>query len=284
MLRKLPDTPQMDRYFRPSTLAEALDIMAEHAPRPLAGGTDLYPVLSGAFTQRAALDWMDISGVADLRGIGLQDGGWRIGALASWTDVTRASLPPAMHALAQAAHLVGGRQVQNRGTVMGNLCNASPAADGVPPLLILDAEVELASAEGVRRLALSDFLLGNRRTARRPDELAVALHVPVPPEAESRFEKLGARRQLVISIVMAAGLLRVVDGRVAEARVAVGSCSAVAQRLHGLEAALAGVALADAPAVIAETPLDLTPIADLRGTAEYRLAAARVLAARSLGL
>ena len=274
----------MDRYFRPSTLVEALDIMAEHAPRPLAGGTDLYPALTGAFVQRIGLDWMDISGVAALRGVGAEGGGWRIGALATWTDVARATLPPAMRALAQAARQVGGRQVQNRGTVLGNLCNASPAADGVPPLLILDAEVDLASAAGMRRLPLGDFLLGNRRTARRPDELAVALHIPDPPNAESRFEKLGARRQLVISIVMAAGLLRVVNGRVAEARVAVGSCSAAARRLRGLEAALAGVALADAAAVVATTALELTPIDDLRGSPQYRLAAARTLAARSLGL
>lgn len=270
----------MDRYFRPRTLVEALDIMAEHTPKPVAGGTDLYPALTGAFVQKSALDWMDISGVAGLRGVTAT----RIGALATWTDVATATLPSAMRALGQAARQIGGRQVQNRGTVLGNLCNASPAADGVPSLLILDAEIELASAAGTRRLALDAFLLGNRQTARRPDELAVALHLPAPPDAESRFEKLGIRRQLVISIVMAAGLLRMVEGRVAEARVAVGSCSAVAQRMRGLEAALAGATLADAAGIIATAPLELAPIADIRGTAEYRLSAARTLVARSLGL
>jgi len=270
----------MDRYFRPRTLAEALDIMAHEPVRPLAGGTDLYPALTGAFVAPKALDWMDISGLTALRGVSPT----RIGALATWTDVARAHLPPAMRALAQAARQVGGRQIQNRGTVLGNLCNASPAADGVPPLLILDAEIELASAAGLRRLKLEDFLLGNRRTARRADELAVALHLPALPDAESRFEKLGARRQLVISIVMAAGLLRVTEGRVVEARVAVGSCSAVARRLRGLEAALAGAPLAEAAAILAAAPLDLAPIDDIRGSADYRLVAARSLAARSLGL
>ena len=262
-------------------MTEALDIMAEHAPRPLAGGTDLYPALTGAFVQRPRLDWMDITGLATLRGISAE----RIGALATWSDVAQAELPPAMSALAQAARQVGGRQVQNRGTLLGNLCNASPAADGVPPLLILDAQVELASASGVRLLPLDEFLLGNRQTSRRPDELAVALRLPPPPpQAESRFEKLGARRQLVISIAMAAGLVRMAEGRVAQARVAVGSCSAVARRQRGLEAALQGATLVEAAVIVATAPLDLAPIGDLRGSAEYRLAAARTLVARSLGL
>ena len=272
----------MDRYFRPRSLSEALDILAEHAPQPLAGGTDLYPALTGAqaWGPRAAADWMDISGLTALRGIS----GLRIGALVTWSEVASAALPPSLRALQQAARQVGGRQVQNRGTVLGNLCNASPAADGVPPLLILDAEIELASAAGLRRLPLSNFLRGNRDTARRPDELAVALHIPPLPEGESRFEKLGARRQLVISIVMAAGLLRMAGGRIAEARLAVGSCSAVARRLGSLEAAMAGATPDEARGIIAGADLRLTPIGDIRGTAEYRLAAARTLAARSLGL
>lgn len=255
-------------------------MMAAHRPRPLAGGTDLYPALTGAFVQRGALDWMDITGLAELRGITAT----RIGALATWTDAARAALPPAFAALRQAACQVGGRQVQNRGTILGNLCNASPAADGVPPLLILDAEVELASAAGTRRLPVAAFLQGNRMTARRDDELALALHIPPTPDAPSRFEKLGTRRQLVISIAMVAGLLRWEAGRVAEARVAVGACSAVARRLGGLEAALLGCSAARAAEIVAATPLELSPIGDVRAPAAYRLDAARTLVARSLGL
>ena len=276
----------MDRYFRPRSLAEALDILAEHSPRPLAGGTDLYPALTGAqaWGPRPVTNWMDISGLEALRGITPDDAGWRIGALVTWSEIAVATLPPAFRALQQAARQVGGRQVQNRGTLLGNLCNASPAADGVPPLLLLDAHVELASAAGTRRLALGDFLLGNRHTARLDSELAVAIHIPSPPATESRFEKLGTRRQMVISIVMAAGLLRLEGGMVAEARLAVGSCSAVARRLGGLEAALLGQPLAALPDIIAAAPLGLTPIDDIRATAEYRQLAARQLVARSLGL
>ena len=133
-------------------------------------------------------------------------------------------------------------QIQNAGTLAGNLCNASPAADGVPALLVLDAEVELASAAGTRRLALADFILGNRKTARRPGELVTAVRIPKASAAgRSHFVKLGARRYLVISIVMAAARLAVDEaGLVSEAAIAVGACSAVAQRLPALEAALLG--------------------------------------------
>src|SRR5690606_35270448 len=123
--------------------------------------------------------------------------------------------------------------IQNMASVAGNLCNASPAADGVPGLLVLDAEVELRSASATRTLALGDFILGNRKTALRPDEMVTAIRVPkTSTDGASAFEKLGARRYLVISIAMAA--VRVVaddDGRVSSAAIAVGSCSAVAQRL-----------------------------------------------------
>lgn len=176
-------------------------------------------------------------------------------------------------------------QIQNRATLAGNLCNASPAADGVPPLLTLDASVELASAEGVRTLPLSEFILGNRKTARRPDELMTAILVPKPAyPARSAFLKLGARKYLVISITMVAGLLEVKDGRVAAARIAVGACSAVAQRLPALEAALVGQTAGPGLAGLAaeEHLAGLAPIDDIRADAGYRQDAALVLVKRCL--
>ena len=132
-------------------------------------------------------------------------------------------------------------QIQNAGTIGGNLCNASPAADGVPPLLALDAEVELASAAGTRRLPLAAFLHGPRRTARRPDELLTAVLIPAAAtEGRSAFLKLGARRYLVISIAMVAARLATADGRVTAAALAVGACGPVATRLPAVEAALVG--------------------------------------------
>ena len=162
-------------------------------------------------------------------------------------------------------------QIQNRGTVAGNLCNASPAADGVPPLLALDSEVELASAAGRRRMRLDQFLAGNRKTLRRPDEILAAVWVPRRMEnAASAFLKLGARRYLVISISMVAVVVQGDKaGRVAEAHIAVGSCSATARRLMDLERDLVGLPARGgiASSVQSSHLRILSPIDDVRATA-----------------
>ena len=177
---------------------------------------------------------------------------------------------------------MGGRQIQSRASVGGNLCNASPAADGVPPLLALDAEVELAGPSGTRRLPLASFITGNRRTALGPGELMVAIHVPRPAhDARSAFLKLGARRYLVISIAMAAATLEIDGGRIAVARVAVGACSAVARRLPALEAALIGAPVDPrlGNRIDKAQLAPLSPIDDVRGSAAYRRAPNRHLVA-----
>lgn len=258
-------------YLRPASVEEAVGALSARPWVVLAGGTDHYPARVGP---RPAEDILDISRIGGLRGIAETEQGWRIGALTTWTDVIEAPLPPLFDGLKLAAREVGGVQIQNRGTVGGNLCNASPAADGVPPLLSLDAEIELASTSGTRRLKLADFVQGNRRTARRADELVTAIHLPRPAcNARGDFLKLGARKYLVISIVMAAGVIeRTADRRVATARIAVGACSAAAQRLPALEAALSGQAI-DAQLSARATPAHLAPLApidDVRGSAGYR--------------
>ncbi|MFI5022484.1 MAG: FAD binding domain-containing protein [Alphaproteobacteria bacterium] len=261
----------MGDYFRPTRLEEALAALAEKPRTVLAGGTDFYPARVG---RPLADDVVDITGLAALSGIRREAGHWRIGCLTSWSELIATALPPAFDGLKEAAREVGGVQIQNAGTLCGNVCNASPAADGVPPLLVLDAVVELASLGGARRVALADFVVGNRKTILRPDELVTALLVPEPsPLARSRFLKLGARSYLVISIVMAAALIEAgEDGRVASARVAVGACSAVARRLEALEGALVGRPLDARLGEVAQpahlAPLD--PIDDIRGTAAYR--------------
>jgi CO/xanthine dehydrogenase FAD-binding subunit len=270
----------MADYLRPASLPEALTALA----RPwtvLAGGTDFYPARVGRAIDENVLD---ITGIPDLRGISANPAGWRLGATTTWSELIEAPLPPLFDGLKQAAREVGGRQIQNAGTLAGNLCNASPAADGVPPLLALDAEVELAGRAGTRRVPLSAFITGNRRTVLAPGELLVALHVRKPAhDARSAFLKLGARRYLVISIAMAAATLEVEDGRVAAARVAVGACSAVAQRLPALEAAIADAPVgALAGRVDAAHLAPLSPIDDVRGSAAYRRDAAVTLLRRLL--
>ncbi|PWE30501.1 xanthine dehydrogenase [Maritimibacter sp. 55A14] len=270
-------------YSAPSTLQGALSALAAGPVAVIAGGTDFYPGLRDA---PAPTDLLDITGIAELRGIARTPTGWRIGACTRWSEIVRADLPPAFDGLKAAGREVGSVQIQNAATVAGNLCNASPAADGVPPLLTLEAEVELASDRGKRRLPLGEFISGVRQVALRPGELVAALHLPDPPAgARAGFAKLGSRRYMVISIAMVAVLVRLDGaGAIAEARIAVGACSPVARRLPALEVMLAGCPAARLAGFdIAPAHLEpLAPIDDLRGTAAYRLDAVAELCRRAL--
>jgi CO/xanthine dehydrogenase FAD-binding subunit len=276
-------TGDLVRYAKPRSLDEALALLGEGEWRVLAGGTDFYPAL-GARPLRENV--LDINALAELKGIAETADAVVIGARASWSDIVRAPLPPCLDALKQAAREVGSVQIQNAGTVGGNICNASPAADGVPALLILDAEVEVASAGGRRIEPLATFIRGNRKTALAGNELVTAIRLPKSSLAgNSSFFKLGARRYLVISIAMAAARLSVGDGgRIEDAAVAVGACSAVAQRLRSLEQAIVG---RDVRSAIAAAPDErhfavLSPIDDVRGSADYRRAAVREIVWRAL--
>lgn len=274
----------MPSYQRPHALEDALAALATAPRTVLAGGTDYYPARVG---EPCDEDILDITALAPLRAIEERTDHWRIGALASWSVLAQADLPPWLDGLRLAAREVGGEQIQNAGTLGGNLCNASPAADGVPPLLSLDAVIELTSRDGRTVLPLADFILGNRRTARRPEQLLTAVLVPKPAarRAAGHFRKLGARRYLVISIAMVAATLEAgADGRVLQARVAVGACSPAARRLPAAEAALHG-----RPCdrhlgawVQPEHLAGLAPIDDARASADYRSDVALTLVRRTL--
>ena len=270
-------------YARPQTLPEAVAVLAGQGSVIVCGGTDIYPAHVGRPLPRKLID---VSAVAELRGIGETNTHIRIGGATSWSEILSASLPPAFDGLKLAAREVGSIQIQNRGSIAGNICNASPAADGIPPLLTLDAEVELASLRGVRRLALGSFMTGYRKTAIRPDEILAAVLVPKTfGNARSAFVKLGARKYLVISIVMVAALIRKdAAGNIAEARVAVGSASATAQRLPALERDLVGLPGAVSPStrLRSEHLAPLSPIDDVRATAAYRRDAALHLVGEAL--
>lgn len=271
----------MTAYHRPTRLDQALMLIADRRARVLAGGTDLY---SAAGTTLAG-DVVDVTAVAEIGRIIHDAEGLRIGAAVTWAAIAAAELPPALAALQQAALQVGGRQIQNAGTIGGNLCNASPAADGVPPLLVLEAQVEIAAPSGRRRMALGAFLTGPRRVALQPDELLTAVILPAAAlTGRSAFEKLGARTHLVISIAMVAARVVVDAGRVRDVSLAVGSCSGVAQRLPKVEAALRGAALADLASCVsmADVAASLAPIDDVRATAAYRVEAATELVRRAL--
>ncbi len=270
-------------YFQPRTLAEAADALTKSGGQILAGGTDFYPALGD---RPVTTSLVDISRVAELRGIRMEADAIVIGGGTTWSEIVRHPLPHCFDALKAAAREIGGIQIQNRGTIAGNLCNASPAADSVPPLLALDAQVELVSSPATRRLALDDFILGNRKTALGADEILARIVIPRRAEnARAAFLKLGARKYLVISISMVAVAVEIdAAGCVAEARVAVGSCSAKAQRLAQLEQALRGMRAGPgiSAAVRSEHLRQLSPIDDLRATAEYRRDASLTLVQRAL--
>ncbi len=269
-----------DTYIRPATLEEALQHLEKEPFSVAAGCTDLLPA-----TERKVLPGpvLDISAIASLRGITAGPDGVTIGATTTWSDLRTADLPPAFNGLRQAAAEVGALQIQNRGTIAGNLCNASPAADGVPPLLTLDAEVELASKAGTRRLPIGDFIVGPRQTARLTDELVTAIHIPArATNGTGNFLKLGARKYLVISIAMAAARIELTDGIVTDAALALGACGPVATRLPEAEAALTGAPVD--PSRITDDHLapHLSPIDDMRADADYRRAAALELIRRTV--
>jgi len=273
----------MTTYLRAGSIEEALDRLSRGPLRIVAGGTDVFPGLVDRPLREHVLD---ITALRELRGITRHDGFFRIGALTTWTDVIGADLPAWFDGLKLAAREIGGVQIQNAGTVAGNVCNASPAADGTVALLALEAEVELQGPGGMRRLGIADFVLGPRRTALGAGEMVMALHVPdVQARGASDFLKLGARHYLVISIAMVSAVLHVDEtGRVSRAGVAVGACSPVALRLPGLEAKLLGRKAGDgwADSVEAGDLAALSPIDDVRGSGDYRLDAALTLLRRSL--
>lgn len=258
------------RYETPTDLETALQLYAVKGSRIIAGGTDVYPSSQQGHSPR---NLIDLTAIPAFSGITLSDDMYRIGAATTWTEVIKADLPPAFDALKQAAREVGSVQIQNAGTIGGNICNASPAADGVPPLLALDAQVELVSASnGTRMMALSDFILHVRKTSLADDEILSAVLIPKPSEGEkSTFEKLGSRRYLVISITMTAVNITLdEDGVIANAKIAVGACSPVAQRLPELEADVIGKTPSEV-GVMPQHLLGLSPIDDVRGSSAYRM-------------
>jgi len=268
-------------YHAPTRLNDALRTLSEEGGKVIAGGTDVYP---SAQQGQMPDSFLDVTRIVTLSGISKTADNVRIGAATTWTQVIEANLPPAFDALKQAAREVGSVQIQNAGTIAGNLCNASPAADGVPPLLALGASVELESkARGVRRLLLSEFITGVRGTKLADDELMTAIMIPNPPSGMgSAFEKLGSRRYLVISITMTAALVSLdADRKITEARIAVGACSPVAQRLPQLEDSLLG----QSPEAVAVDPTllaQLAPIDDVRGSKDFRLDVVTAQIARAI--
>ena len=235
---------------------------------PIEGGTDVMVALNFDRLRPPAL--LDLNPVLELKGWSRENGGLRLGAGLTYVEAMRDRLAGLLPALAEASRTVGSPQIRNRGTIGGNLGTASPAGDALPPLLVEAAEVEVASLRGERRLPLREFLTGPKRNALEPDELIVAVHVR-PSGAPQTFMKVGPRNAMVIAVV---SLALSVDRERGEIRAAFGSAGPVVD--------LVTAPLDERghfPQLVAEAA---TPIDDVRGTAQYRRHALRVLAHRAL--
>ena len=253
----------------PRTLDEALRLKAEVPDAvPIQGGTDVMVALNFDRLRPPAL--LDLNGVLELKGWARENGGVRLGAGLTYTEAMRERLSSALPALAEAARTVGSPQIRNRGTIGGNLGTASPAGDALPPLLVESAEVELGSVDGTRRLPLSEFLVGPKKSALAADELILAVHV-TPSGGPQTFMKVGPRNAMVIAVC---SLALVVDRERDEIRASFGSAGPVA----GLVVAPLEEHESFAQ-LVAEAA---SPIDDVRGTAAYRRHALRVLTRRAL--
>jgi CO/xanthine dehydrogenase FAD-binding subunit len=266
----------------PASLADAYALMTQALVRPIAGGTDLMVALTGELGDPPER-MVDLWRLDDLRGIALDGDAVALGALTTYTEIRRSALcREHLPALVEAAATIGAAQIQNRGTIGGNVANASPAGDTLPVLLALDASFVCGSVRGERVVAAHAFWSAYRQTALRPDELLVRIRIPLAAGRETRFRKVGTRRAQSISKVVMALSFR--DSGPArpwrDVRLALGSVAPTPIRARATELALEGRPPTPETADRAAETLaaELHPIDDVRSTAEYRrLVAARVL-------
>ena len=245
---------------RAASVSDALELLRDEQRTPIAGATDLYVALN--FGTLAPRKFVDLWPLHELRQISMKQNTLVIGALATYTDVIRSPLV-ARHLpmLVEAARLVGGPQIQNRGTIGGNVANASPAGDSLPVFAAADATVVLLSASEERRVAFREFYTGYRATVMRPEELLVSIEVP-PIDGTQWFRKVGTRAAQAISKVVVAAIRGDVP------RVAFGSVGPTVVRAWEAERMLAsGASIDDAADALTR---DIAPIDDIRSTADYR--------------
>jgi xanthine dehydrogenase small subunit len=277
--RRFIVAPSAPRYFRPRSLEDALEILAQRAEevRPLAGGTDILVRARDGTEDRAAL--FDLTAVPEIKGIQEHDDHVWIGSATTHTEMMRsAAVAAAAPALPAACAVIGGPQIRNRGTLGGNLANASPAADTVPPLYAADAVVELASVSGRREVPIADFFLGPGQSVLAHDELILGVRVPRRAGVRGAFLRLAQ----AISKVSVAVAMTFREGRPDWVRVALGAVAPTVVRAAETEKALLGGGWDALQRAKDAVRAEVRPIDDLRSTAAYRREMAAVLLERAV--
>ena len=281
--KRYTPAPAAPRYFRPRSLEEALEILAQRSEeiRPLAGGTDILVRAKDGAEDRAAL--FDLTAVAELKGIQEHDGHVWIGAAVTHTEMIRSPVvAKAAPALPAACAVIGGPQIRNRGTLGGNLANASPAADTVPPLYAADAVVEVASISARREVPVGEFFVGPGKSVLARDELILGVRVPKRAGVRGTFLRLGQRQAQAISKVSVAVAMTFRDGRPDWVRVALGAVAPTVIRARETEKALLGGGWDALQRAKDAVRAEVRPIDDLRSTAAYRREMAAVLLERAV--
>jgi carbon-monoxide dehydrogenase small subunit/xanthine dehydrogenase small subunit len=279
----LPRPGAAPTYYRPRSLDDALEILAQRSGevRPVAGGTDVLVSAKDGKVRRA--DLFDLSAVPDLQGIEEQDGYVWMGAATTHTQIIESLLLARwVPALPQACAVIGGPQIRNRGTLGGNLANASPAADAVPPLFVAEAEIEVVSVNGRRRVPITEFFTGYRQTVLTPDELILGVRVPKRAGVRAAFLRLGQRQAQAISKVSVAVAMTFREGRPEFVRVALGSVAPTVIRAVQTETALAAGGYEGLRRAQEAVRTEVKPIDDLRSTRDYRREMAAVLLERAV--
>jgi len=274
----------MGEYVRPTELGDLFAVMEQRDWKILAGGTDYYP---GKVGRALSDDILDITNIDTLKEIRETEDDWHIGATVKWSNIIAANLPQMFDGLKAAAKEIGGRQIQNAGTLGGNVCNASPAADGMPALISLGAIVEISDGVRNHKIPIENFVVGNRAIQLNSNQILTKFIIPKvkSPYSSGKFLKLGARQYLVISLAMVSGVLGWnEDGIITHCKMSVGACSEVAKRLQRLETLLIGQPKNSKLSLLLSAELfsDLQPIDDVRATSEYRQIAARNLVGQLL--
>ncbi len=274
------------RYLRPKNLQEAVEQLGRYGEEAkiLAGGTDLIPMIRDCLITPKTM--IDISFLDELRYIREEGDMIKIGALTTHSEILKSPLINGKTGvLAKAEKVLGATQIRNRGTIGGNLCNASPAADTAPPLMVLNAKLKAISVEGERIIPIEEFFTGPRKNALKPNEILVEVQVsPEPEKSGSSFIKLGRRRALTLSVVSTAALI-VMDGvKCRDARIALGAVAPTPVRAKETEKLLInkelnGEVISSAAEKVVE---EINPITDIRGSAEYRKEMSKVLTKRCL--